>query len=144
MHISCWNPSWLSNELAPSKDLELELLARDSTETNCITITPETVGLLTALLQDSLTLLPCLPWQPFPIMSLALSACIASSDNLFLSFRKEPTPVPGNDSPSRNNFIRPLLEVSKLIRLELNFKPTFHCLLSCSSRGSLVLLPFLP
>ena len=91
LHMSCWNPSWLSNELTPWKDVELEWLARESTETNCITTNTGDSGPPgRAVPQDSLTLLHS-PWQPFAIMSLALSAHIASSDNSFLNFRKEPT-----------------------------------------------------
>ena len=39
---SSWNPSWLSDVRAPRKDPESEGLARDSPETNHITVKPET------------------------------------------------------------------------------------------------------
>jgi len=88
---SRWQPSWLSDACPTRKDSELEWLAKDHPETNPITIKPETVSHVAE--QFSWVPLPYCspPGCPFPVKSLALSACV-SLDNSFLSVRQEPTP----------------------------------------------------
>ena len=82
---------------APPGKTELEWLAKDHPETNPITIKPETV-------RERQSCSPGFPYLllstrvPFPIKSLALSACV-SSDNSFLSVRQEPSFGPWKGSP---------------------------------------------
>ena len=72
----CWNPS-LSNKYATRKDPEPEWLARDNLEINLITINPDPVSHMAE--QFSWVPLPSSPFPgaPFPIKSLALSACVS-------------------------------------------------------------------
>ena len=82
---------------APAGKTELEWLAKDHPETNPITIKPETVS--HAAEQFSRVPTYCSPpGCPFPIKSLALSACV-SSDNSFPSVRQEPSFGPWKGSP---------------------------------------------
>ena len=87
----------------PSKDPESEWLARDSLETNLITLKPETVSHVA----EQFSWVPCpscsLPRCPFPIKSFALSAHVSQKihfqvldESLLLS--------PGRDPPSCNSF----------------------------------------
>ena len=87
---SLWHPSWLNKVCTTRKDSESEWLAKDNPETNPITIKPETASHVAELF--SWVPLPyCSPPRcPFPIKSLALSACV-SLDNSFLSVRQEPS-----------------------------------------------------
>ena len=86
-----------------SKDPESEGLARDSLETNLITLKPETVSHVA----EQFSWVPCpscsLPRCPFPIKSFALSAHVSQKihfqvldESLLLS--------PGRDPPSFNSF----------------------------------------
>ena len=65
-----WHPSWLSDDCTTKKDSESECLAKDSAETNPITIKPATANHLAE--QSS-----WVPRRPLPIKSLALSACVS-------------------------------------------------------------------
>ena len=94
-----WIPSWLSKTSTTRKDLKLEWLARDNLETNPTTKKPEVVSHMAE--QSSWFPLPCcsLPRHPFPIKSLALSACVSPWTNHFQSVRQEPILRPWNQSP---------------------------------------------
>ena len=72
----CWNLPWLSEWCTTRKHPVSEWLARDSSETNLI-IKPETASHVAE--QFSWVFLSCcsLPWCPFPINSLALSAHVS-------------------------------------------------------------------
>ena len=86
---SYWNPSWL-NDVCATKDSESEWLTRKSLKTHSIPVKPKTVS--HAAEQFSWVPLPCcaLPRCPFPTVSCSVSTCV-SSDNSFLSARKEPS-----------------------------------------------------
>ena len=94
---SLWHPSWLNKVCTTRKDSKSEWLAEDNPETNPITIKRESashmaehVGSLTFLLSA---------WVPFPDkISCFLSTCV-SSDNSFLSVRKELSLGPWKGSP---------------------------------------------
>ena len=92
-----WHPSWLNKVCTTRKDSKSEWLAEDNPETNPITINWESashmaehVGSLTFLLSA---------WVHFPDkISCFLSTCV-SSDNSFLSVRKELSLGPWKGSP---------------------------------------------
>ena len=68
---SHWHPSWLSNACATRKCPESERLARDSLETNRITMKPETVSQLAEQFS----------WVPLPLpskVSSFVSMCVSS------------------------------------------------------------------
>ena len=95
---SCSHLSWLSDACAIRKDSELEWLAKDYPETNPITIKLKTASHVAE--QFFWVPLPSRspPGCPFPIKSLALSACV-SSDNSFPSVRQEPSFRPWKGFP---------------------------------------------
>ena len=97
-----WNPSWLSDAHATRKDPESEWLARDNRETNPITIKPETASHVAE--QFSWVPLPsCSPAGcPFPIKSLALSACVSPRIIHFRVLEKSPLSGPGRGPHSCN------------------------------------------
>ena len=97
-----WHPSWLGNGCATRKDPESERLAKDNPETNPISIKPETTSHMTQ--QFSWVPLPsCSPSrQPFPIESLALSACVSHWTIHFQVLDKSPLSGPGRGPPSCN------------------------------------------
>ena len=78
--------------------LWIRMIGQSHPETNPITIKPKTAS--PAAEQFSWVPLPSCspPGCPFPIKSLALSACV-SSDNSFLSVRQEPSFRPWKGSP---------------------------------------------
>ena len=94
---SCSHPSWLSYAWATRKDSELEWLAKDHPETNPIPIKQDCEPRGRAVLLGSLTYCSP-PGHPFPIKSLALSACV-SLENSFPSVRQEPSFGPWKGSP---------------------------------------------
>ena len=72
---SCWHSSWLSNTCTTRKDPESEWLARDNLETNPITIKPR-LRVTWHSSPPGFPYPPALcPGTPFPVKSLALSAC---------------------------------------------------------------------
>ena len=72
---SCWHSSWLSNTCTTRKDSESEWLARDNLETNPITIKPR-LRVTWHSSPPGFPYPPALcPGTPFPVKSLALSAC---------------------------------------------------------------------
>ena len=84
--------------------------ARGNLETNSITIKPETASHMVE--QFSWVPLPCCSplGSPFPIKSLALSACVSSQIIHFRVLDKSPLSGPGRGPLSCNNFsknIRP-------------------------------------
>ena len=87
---------------ATRKDSELEWLAKDHPETNPITIKPETAS--HAAQQFSWVPLPYCspPGCPFPIKSLALSACVSPWTIHFWVLDKSPVLGPGRGPPSCN------------------------------------------
>ena len=83
---------------APPERTESEWLAKDSPETNPITIKPETASHVTAVLLGSLTLLLSTR-VPFPNkISCFVSTCVFL-DNSFQSVRQEPSFRPWKGSP---------------------------------------------
>ena len=101
---SHWHPSWLNKACTTSKDSESEWLAKDSLETNPITIKPETVSHVAE--QFSWVLLPYCspPGCHFPIKSLALSADVSSRAIHFWVLDKSPVSGPGRGPPSCNRY----------------------------------------
>ena len=100
-----WHPSWLDKACTTRKDSESEGLAKDDPETNPITIQPETVSQGRAVLLGPLTLLLSTR-APFPNkISCSVSTCV-SSDNSFLSVRREPGFRPWEGSPFLQHFHR--------------------------------------
>ena len=99
---SLWHPSWLDKACTTRKDSELELLAKDSLETNPITIKPETASHVAE--QFSWVPLPYCspPRRPFPIKYLALSAHVSPGTIHFWVLDKSPVLGPGRGSPSCN------------------------------------------
>ena len=87
---SLWHPSWLDKACTTRKDSELELLAKDSLETNPITIKPETASHVAELF--SWVPLPYCspPGCPFPIKSLALPAHVSPQTIHFQVLDKSP------------------------------------------------------
>ena len=87
---SPWHPSWLSNVCTTSKESKSEWLAKDSPETNPITIKPKTVSHV--VWQFSWVPLPYCspPWCLSNKISCFISSCV-SLDNSFPSVRQEPT-----------------------------------------------------
>ena len=87
----------------PSKDPELQWLARDNLETNLITLKPETISHVA----KQFSWVPCpscsLPRCPFPIKSFALSAHVSQKIHLQVLDKSLPL-SPGRDPPSRNSF----------------------------------------
>ena len=93
---SRWHPSWLSNACPTG----------DSLETDPITTKPEAAephG--RAVLLGSHTLLLS-AWRPFPVKSLALSACVSPRTIHFQVVDKSPCSSPGRGSPSCNRCVR--------------------------------------
>ena len=79
-----WNPSWLSDTYATRKNPESEWLARDSLETNPITIKPKTEPHGRPVLLGSLTILLSTR-GPLPSeVSCFVNTCVSSA-NSFLS-----------------------------------------------------------
>ena len=78
-------------------------MAKDNPETNPITIKPKTESHVAELFSWVLSTYCSPPGCPFPIKSLALSACF-SSDNSFPSVRQGPVSAPGRGPPSYNSF----------------------------------------
>ena len=71
-----WHPFWLSNTRTTRRDPESEWLARGKPETNPVTMKAKTVS--HAAQQSSWIPWPsCSPSCPFPVMPLALSACVS-------------------------------------------------------------------
>ena len=84
-----WHPSWLSNVCTTRKDPESEQLAKDNSETNPITIKPESVSHM-AEQSSWVPLSHCSPRGcPFPIKTCFVSTC-DSSDNSLLSHLGQP------------------------------------------------------
>ena len=97
---SRYHPTWLSNACATRKDSELEWLAKDHPESNPITIKPETASHTAEWFS----------WVPLPYF---VSTCV-SSDNLFLSVRKEPSFGPWKGSPfPATKVLSPILKTNK-------------------------------
>ena len=95
---SHWHPSWLHSACATKKDSESEWLAKESPETNPITIKPETVSHVQGSFPSSLP--SCsLPGRPFPIRSLALSARLYPRTIHFSVLEKGLSLPPGRGSP---------------------------------------------
>ena len=119
-NLSRWNPSWLSDTCATRKDLESEWLGRDNAETNPITIKPKTVSHLAEQFfwVPSPSCSP--PGRPFPIKSLALSACVSSQTIHFWVLDKSPLSGPGKAPPSCNKMTASL---SKLLEPYNKFIP---------------------
>ena len=89
---SCWHPSWLNKVCTTRKDPESEWLAKDNSETNPITIKPETASHEPrgrAVLLGSLTLLLSTQAPSPNKISCFVSTCV-SSDNSFPTVRQEP------------------------------------------------------
>ena len=112
---SLWHPSWLNKECTTRKGSESEWLAKDNPETNPITIKPETLSHVAELF--SWVPLPyCSPPRcPFPIKSLALSACVSPRKSYFQVLDKSPLSGPGRGPPSCNK-----------IALEYNHAQSYH------------------
>ena len=93
--LSHWHPSWLSNMHATRKNPESQWLAKESPETNPITIEPKTVSHTAE--QFSWVALPycTLPGHPFPINFLALSAHVSPLTIHFRVLDKSPLSGPG-------------------------------------------------
>ena len=94
-----WHPFWLSNTRTTRRGAELEWLARGNPETNPITMIAKTVSHVAR--QSS-----WIPWPscspsgcPFPIMSLALSACESPQAVHFWVLIRRPLSGPGRGSP---------------------------------------------
>ena len=98
---SLWHPSWLNKACTTRKDSESEWLAKDNSETNPITIKPETAE------QFSWVPLPYCspPGCPFLIKSLALSAHVSPQTIHFRVLGKRPVSGPGRGPPSYNIYI---------------------------------------
>ena len=135
-----WNPSWLSNACATRKDSESEWLARDNLETNSITIKPETASHVAE--QVSWVPLPSCspPGCPFPVKSLALSACVSPRTIHFQVLDKSPLSGPGRGTPSCNRsdstWLLGEIKIRKYSFLLLLLSPSLclaHSLLSCFS-----------
>ena len=94
-NLLCWHLSWLSNACVTRKDPESEWLARDSSDTNPITIKPETE--VHVVEQSSWVPLPScsLPGQPFPTKALALSVRVSAQTIHFRDLDKSPLSDPG-------------------------------------------------
>ena len=101
---SRWHPSWLSDVCATRKDSKSEWLAKDNVKTNPITIKPETESHVA----EQSSWLPLryysLPGCPFPVKSLALSACVSPQTIHFQVLDKSPLSGPGRGPPFCNNF----------------------------------------
>ena len=94
-----WNPSWLGDTCATRKNPESEWLARDSLETNPITIKPKTEPHGRPVLLGSLTVLLS-THVPLPSeVSCFVNTCV-SLDNSFPSVRQEPPLGPRSGPPS--------------------------------------------
>ena len=93
---SCWTPLWLSNVLMSRKDPGSKWLARDNSESNHVTIKPETASHVAE--QVSWLSLPLLSHQaPLPNKVPCLSACVSQTIHFqvlgkspFLSPRRYP------------------------------------------------------
>ena len=98
---SRWHPSWLNKACTTRKDSESEWLAKDNLETN-----PITIKCGRAVLLGSLTLL-LFTWVPFPNKISHFVSRWVSSDNSFLSVRKEPSFRPWKGFPflKQNNLL---------------------------------------
>ena len=95
---SCWHPSWLNKACTTRKDFESEWLIKVNSETNPITLSPETASTCRAVLLGSLTILLSAR-VPFPNkISCFVSTCV-SSDNSSPSVRQEPNFRPWKGSP---------------------------------------------
>ena len=93
------HPSWLNKVCTTRKDSESDWLAKGNLETNPITIKPETASHMAELF----SWVP-LPYYspsgcPFPIKSLALSACVSPQTLHFWVLDKSPVSGPGKGSP---------------------------------------------
>ena len=103
-NYSCWQPSWLSNECAASKDPESEWLAKDNLETNSIPyLRPWASG--RAVLLDSLILLLS-TWVPLPNKVSWFVNMNVSMDDSFPSVRQEPTLRPWKGFPFLQQYHR--------------------------------------
>ena len=98
---SFWNLPWLSEWCTTRKHPESEQLTRDSSETNLITIKPETASHVAE--QFSWVFLFCcsLPLHPFPINSLTLSAYVSPQTIHLL----DKSPLSGLRSESGNRWV---------------------------------------
>ena len=87
----CWNPSWLSEAHTIREYPESECLASDNPETKPVTIRPKTASHVAG--QVPRVPLPCCspPRHPFPVKSLALSACVSSQTIHFWVLDKCPS-----------------------------------------------------
>lgn len=97
----------------PRRTLESEWLARDSGEANPTTLNPKSANHVAE--QFSWIALPhcSLPGRPFPMKFLALSPrTTVSSNNSFLSVRKEPTHRPWKQSPFLQHTYKSILQNS--------------------------------
>ena len=94
---SRWHPSWLNKACTTRKDSESEWLAKDNPGTNSITIKLETVSHVAELF----SWVP-LPYCPFPVKSLALSALVSPWRIHFQVLDKSPVSGPGRGPPSWN------------------------------------------
>ena len=97
----CWNLPWLSEWCTTRKHPESEWLAGDNSETNLITIKPYTASHVAE--QFSWVFLSCcsLPWCPFPINSLVLSAHVSPQTIHLL----DKSPLSGLRSESGNRWV---------------------------------------
>ena len=95
---SLWHPAWLNKACTTRKDSESEWWAKDNPETNPITMKPDTASHVAKRFSWAPSPSCSPPGRPFPIKSLAFSACF-SSDNSFLSVRQEPSFGPWKGTP---------------------------------------------
>ena len=102
---SCLHPAWLSDVCATRKDSELEWSAKDHTETNPITIKPETMSHRAELFSWAPSPSCSPPGCPFPVISLALSAHVSTQTIHFQVLDKSPVSGPGRGHPSCNTTI---------------------------------------
>ena len=87
---SLWHPSWLNKACTTGKDSESEWLAKDTPETNPITIRPKTASHMAELFSWVPLPYSSPPGWPFPIKSLALSAHVSSQTVHFRVLDKSP------------------------------------------------------
>ena len=120
------HPSWLSDACTTRKDSELEWLAKDHSETNPISINPETASHVAE--QFSWVPLPYCspPGCPFPIKSLALSADVSPQTIHFRVLDKSPVSGPERGLPSCNKSkYHPHLQKRKTVVTQFNLRKDF-------------------
>ena len=97
---SCCNPSWLKDVHATRKTLSQARKGPSNPETNLITTKPETVSHVAEQFSWVPLCFCSLPRSPFPIKSLASSACVSPWTIHFRVLDKTPVLGPERGPPS--------------------------------------------